>query len=143
MVKRKLLVESGWGSRAWRAGRLVTLLALAGGLLAEVTACSFCSTKTQSLSVVTDQAGARVMVNGKYVGETPVVTTIPRGDEATIMVDKPGYDTVIRQTNRHLSPSGVLDIVGAIFIFPPLGLLSEGAYKQEPNNIVIALPPRM
>ncbi len=104
--------------------------------------CSFFVSSGQSISVMSSPDGADVTIHGNYVGATPLHTDIPRDEVAWITVDKDGYRSVTRQTNRRMSMAGVFDIIGGcIFLLPFFGLLSAGAYKQEPESVTVNLQP--
>lgn len=124
--------------RPWK--RAVALATAASVLLA-TAGCSFLVSSQQRITVTSDPPGARVIINGNVAGVTPLQTSIARREEALIMVSKPGYQTVTRTTTKSLSATGVVDIIGGVFLLVPfLGLLAPGAYEQEPVNIGVTLP---
>ena len=121
--------------------RRVLIVALALCVMAVSSGCSFFVSDTQSINVSSNPTGASVTVNGNRVGATPLSTNIPRRDSAMITVEKDGYEPATVTTSTTLSTYGILDIIGGFFfLFPFLGLLSSGAWEQEPENISVTLP---
>ncbi|MEO8377987.1 MAG: PEGA domain-containing protein [Candidatus Sumerlaeota bacterium] len=106
------------------------------------TSCSLLAPRSQSLSISSEPAGADVIVNGERIGMTPIQTKINRKDDASIMIRKDGYKSVTKETGRELSGVGIVDVIfGCLWLVPLLGLLGDGAYKQDPRNIAVILPP--
>lgn len=97
------------------------------------TGCSMMNSGQQRITVISDPQGAMVQVNGSMVGRTPVTAEINRKETAVVMVRKDGYYPATRTTNRRLSMTGVLDILGGLmFLVPFIGLASDGAWEQDP-----------
>jgi hypothetical protein len=127
------------GLRAHARRTMIVTLALC--VMFVSTGCSFFVSKTQSINVSSNPTGATVTVNGNRVGATPLSTDIPRRDSSMITVERDGYDPVTVTTSTGLSGWGIADIVGGvIWLFPFLGLLSSGAWRQQPENINVTLP---
>jgi hypothetical protein len=94
----------------------------------------------QTIGISSDPDRAKVTINGKYVGETPLEHQIRRSEVATILVKKDGYHSVTRSTNKTPSTLGAVDMVGGYFcILPFLGLLSGAAWEQSPSTFVVVL----
>lgn len=105
--------------------------------------CSFFAPSVETMGVSTDPPGAKVLVSGRPVGESPVHFEVHRGDNVLIEVQKPGYQTQFRTPSRTLSSVGIADVVGgAILLLPLLGLLSSGAWKHDPSEYGITLEPK-
>ncbi|MCC6547763.1 PEGA domain-containing protein [Candidatus Sumerlaeota bacterium] len=114
---------------------------LVPAMLMYSTSCSLVSARTQRLTVSSTPDGAEVFVNGELVGTTPVQTKINRRDDSNIMIRKEGYKTITKTTSRELSGVGIVDVIfGCIWLVPFLGLLGDGAYKQDPKNVSVILP---
>jgi hypothetical protein len=119
--------------------RALACLVMAGMML-QLMGCSFFASGRQPLTVSSSPGGAKVTINGERVGTTPVVYSISRAAEASILVEKEGYETQTRMTSKSLSGVGVVDVIGGcIILLPLLGLISDGAWKQEPANFSVAL----
>ncbi len=127
------------GARS-RLARAIVVLALCPLLLLYGTACSLFAGSRQNISVNSDPAGAKVVIAGMPVGNTPLQYQIRKNEEAMITVSKEGYDSATGVTSTSLSTLGILDIIGGcIFLLPFFGLLAPGAYEQEPNNFYFSL----
>ncbi len=109
-------------------------------LLIFPSGCSLFSSKMQPICISSDPTGADVLLNGDYVGKTPVKQQIHRGSDVSILVKKEGYRSSVRSTHKELSRIGVLDVIGGSFIIIPfIGLASSGAWEQAPTNFSIVL----
>ncbi|MCB2153598.1 PEGA domain-containing protein [bacterium] len=104
--------------------------------------CSFFVSGQQNISVTSDPDNAKVIINGNFAGTTPLMYSIDRKNESMISVSKDGYRSINRPTSRKLSTTGILDVIGGcIFLLPFLGLISSGAWEQEPAHIGVSLMP--
>jgi hypothetical protein len=109
-------------------------------LMVQCMGCSFLGPQSQTLNVSSDPSGAEVTVNGELLGPTPVQHKIRRKSDVVVQIHKAGYRPVTRHTTRQLSDYGVADIIGGVFLLVPfVGLLSDGAWKQEPHTIHVRL----
>ena len=84
-----------------------------------VAALSGCATlfndKTPSVDVASNPEGAKVYVNGNYVGETPVRVDLSVRKEHTIAFRKVGYKDRTYQVSRSVGIGWViLDILGGL-----------------------------
>lgn len=101
------------------------------------SSCSTFRSANETISVAVFPEDAVVIVNGVQYQGTPLIMPVYRGEDAIIQVYSPQYQTRYFVVRRHLSTTGILDCAGAILLFPPLGLLSGGAYDFDTNNIYI------
>ena len=107
-----------------------------------LASCSFFVSGQQIISVSSDPDNAKVVINGNFAGATPLQYSIDRKQESMISISKEGYRAANRSTSRKLSTTGILDIIGGCFLLLPfLGLISSGAWEQEPSNIGVSLMP--
>lgn len=117
-------------------------LLLAALILTQAVACSLFASGNQTLTVASDPSGAKVTINGAYVGTTPCQYSVRRNQEAAILVTKPGYESVTRTSSRSLSTVGILDVIGGcIWLVPFVGLAAPGAWELEPANFTVAMSP--
>lgn len=124
-----------------RFARLVCLLTLIT-FSVQVTGCSLFASGRQTISVASEPSGADVTINGERAGRTPLQYSIPRKDEASILLSKDGYEPATRHTSRSLSGVGIVDVIFGCFLLVPLfGLMGGGAYVQEPANMAVTLSP--
>jgi hypothetical protein len=122
--------------------RRVFTVVLAAVLLMDCTGCSLFASRYQTISVSSEPMGAQVTINGENAGTTPLEHSVRRNQETSILVRKDGYQPATRHTTKGLSSIGILDVVGGcIFLLPFLGLLSGGAWEQEPANVAVILSP--
>lgn len=104
--------------------------------LPALTGCSFFAPKTQWIPIRSEPAGAQVFIDERLVGETPLSAAVPRRRPARVVVRKDGYQDFERVTSTRLGPPGLADAVGGVVLMVPLlGLLSDGAYEQEPAKM--------
>ena len=109
-------------------------------LVVSMTGCSMFAEKHQMLGISSSPTGATIAVNGKDAGKTPTTISIQRNVETSVIISKDGYIGATRTTRSDISPIGILDIVGGTFlILPFIGLLSPGAWQQNPTNISVVL----
>ncbi|MBS0169732.1 MAG: PEGA domain-containing protein [Nitrospira sp.] len=104
--------------------------------------CSIFGGSSQPLIVNSDPPGANVLINGTLAGTTPLQYQVPRRGDLTVEVNKAGYHSQSRMTGRKLSSVGIVDVIGgAVFLLPLLGLITPGAWEQDPGTIGITLEP--
>jgi hypothetical protein len=107
-----------------------------------LTGCSLFVSSHQTVSVQSPQSHAKVWVNGAYIGEAPIETSVRRDETLVVMVKKDGFETSTRVVQHHLSPTGTLDVIGAcLFLLPGLGFCSGGAFSLDDTGFIIDLAP--
>jgi hypothetical protein len=80
------------------------------------------------------------MANGENKGKTPLTFDAKKNKSLQLIATKPGYSPATYTVDRKLSQTAMLDIVGGIFLGVPfLGLLGEGAWELEQDNITIPM----
>ena len=119
------------------------LLAFCAALLLSLcSACSFLARGEQIVSVTVTPSDSFVIANGvEYHTLSPMFIEVPTRDALLITAYKPGYRTAYYASDSQLSSTGKLDALGAIFILPSLGLLTNGAWRFVDSNVVINLQP--
>jgi hypothetical protein len=111
-------------------------------LMIYMTGCSFMVPWNQNFSVASEPPGARVTVNGKVLGSTPLTYTARRYQQQSVIVAKEGYVPQTRATAKTVSRVGIADLIGgSLILLPFLGLLAPGAWEQNPENITFVLDP--
>lgn len=110
---------------------------------ASLASCSFMAPSTQTVSVVSVPAGAKISTNGIARGTSPVQIEAPRNKTLNILAEKPGYNPATVSVGRQLSGTGMADIVGGLFLgLPFLGLLDDGAWSLKDSNVTIPMSRR-
>lgn len=107
-----------------------------------LSGCSLFGGSSQNFAVSSDPVGATVRINGQQVGVTPLQHEVSRRGDLLIEVEKTGYKSQFRQTSRKLSSLGIVDVIGgAVFLLPLIGLISPGAWEQDPAAMGFSLEP--
>ncbi len=101
--------------------------------------CSIFVSKTQLISINGTPGGAEVIVNGlSYTA--PCTARVSRDVDIDILIMKDGYQSKTIISNKELSATGILDIVGTwAFLFPALGLIAPGAWVHKQTNFYYVL----
>lgn len=106
--------------------------------------CSLFGPWKQTLTISSDPPDASVVMNGDFVGTTPLKHRVHRWDKLLIEIRKEGYKTHFIWSPSHPSPStlGILDMVGGcIILLPFVGLLSPAAWEHNPAVFGVTLDP--
>jgi hypothetical protein len=92
---------------------------------------------------VNSNVPASIIANGNPVGKTPLSFDAKRAKSLSLIATAPGYRQSVKTVDRQFSQTGMLDAVGGLFIlFPWFGLLSDGAWELEQDNIYLNLEKR-
>ena len=90
------------------------------------------------VSVTSTPPDARVFVDGKHAGATPVrVTVSSRDPDVAITVEKDGYPTVSRRLQRSRSVGRILASIGT-----GAGLASSPAWRSTDSSMTTTRSPR-
>ena len=117
----------------------ITLSALLIGCTFLCGGCSFFAPKTQMFTVVVEPESAQIMLDGR-----PVLSgraqDVSRGKDLTIIATASGFYPENRRVGRTLSKAGIVDgVIGCVLLFPLLGLISDGAWELEKDNLYIEM----
>ena len=108
-------------------------------ILAVTSGCSAFRSHNQTLNISSVPPGADVSVNGMTY-KTPAQVSVERDESVGIQCYKSGYVPYSRTIDKHLSTTGILDIIGTcIFIIPVIGLFTPGAFDLDETNVNIVL----
>lgn len=108
-------------------------------LLLALASCSLAVPKQQTVTVNSAPSGAKIYANGSYVGDAPTTLQADR-DKTLALLAKKGSQSGTASVGRQLSSTGMMDIVGGLFLaLPFIGLLSPGAWELEQNQVTIPL----
>ena len=94
------------------------------------------------LTVRTTEPGAKVWINGEYIGETPMEVPVRRDEPVSILARKEGFEPSSRTIDNHWSTSAIWDMVGgALILLPGLGLFAAGARDLDTTEVLLQLFP--
>lgn len=125
-----------------RRTRWWVLAPLVGLLPAALAACAtIMHGTTQEVSVASSPTGAKVTVDGKEVGQTPVVADLKRKDQHTIRLDLDGYNPYELRMSRGTSGWVWGNIVFGGVIGLAVDAITGGMYKLKPEDINATLSP--
>lgn len=114
---------------------------VASVLIALLSGCSLFASKTQSISINGQPAGATVVVNGQPL-VAPTTVEVKPNQRLSIAISKEGYNPCILNSGYTLSTTGILDLVGTFFfLFPALGFISPAAFTLDQENFYYNLVP--
>lgn len=95
--------------------------------------------KTQPVSFNSIPEGAKVIVNGRLIGKTPMSFNVERNNDAILRIEKKGYETVQQPLNTEISAA----FFGNILIGGVLGSTTDATnkkmYEFSPNHYTIEL----
>ena len=84
------------------------------------------------LTVRTQPAGANVMINKRYVGQTPLKTAVSADTVHLVQISKPGYDTISRKIKLKVAGSKTL----SLDLNPQKGIIH---FKVEPSETTLLI----
>lgn len=92
---------------------------------------------SQNVGITSTPTGAKVTVDNKVVGVTPVVTDLSRKEGHTVSVEMPGYKPVGLTLSKGTSNWvwGNLFLLPAAFIGLGIDYVNGGMYKLSPAQI--------
>jgi hypothetical protein len=119
------------------ACRVALCLPLAVAVACAAPGCSLFVPKLQPVKITATDPTAEILVNGKSVGTGTVAVQLERNKGHTVVAKADGK-TGAAAINRKISTTGVLDIVGGIFLLVPfLGLLGPGFWELDPDDVTV------
>ena len=106
-----------------------------------LSSCSMFNWTDASLHVQSSEPDAKIYVNGNYIGEGDVQTTVPRRTYVSVLVKKKGFKTVERELAYCPGTVGTIDIIGGVLFWyvPWIGLFFPGAYTVEEEDVTILM----
>ncbi|OLQ95334.1 hypothetical protein BIY21_06415 [Vibrio ponticus] len=109
-----------------------------------VSGCSFInSTIDDDLVVSCDATNPVITINGQRYRQELISVSVDKGEKVAVSCRADGYYTAHKNIDTELSTTGALDIVGGFFfLFPWLGLLSDGAWTIEDDEVYMSLEHR-
>ena len=105
--------------------------------------CSVFKPSHQTVAVqVTNPPHAEVWVNNKFVGESPVHTSVRRDHTVLILVKKDGFQPATHSIGFHPNATGILDAIGAYLFFVPfVGIVAPGHVSLDETSVTMQLLP--
>mgnify|MGYP000409811201 CR=1 FL=1 len=109
-----------------------------------VSGCSVInSAADDDLVVSCDAPNPVITVDGQRYRQELVNVSVDKGEKVAVSCRADGYYTAHKNVDTELSTTGALDIVGGFFfLFPWFGLLADGAWTLEDNEVYMSLEPR-
>ena len=102
--------------------------------------CSLFATSTQPITIIPSHENAEVYVDGNLKGKGVQTVFLHKRRSHSIMA-KCGGSAGTGSVTRHLSTTGILDIIGGVlFLAPLLGLIAPGAWELSPTTISVPIP---
>jgi hypothetical protein len=116
---------------------------LAASCLLSLSACATIIHGTrQDVPIVSRPAGADVTVDGKAVGQTPVVARLSRKGGQLIRVQLAGFQPFQLQLKRRISPAVWWDVLCLYYVVPlPIDLGTAGLFEITPDVVAAPLLP--
>lgn len=115
------------------------------GLIVTLLLFSGCSTivngTTQSVSISSDPQGADVLVDGEFVGNTPVAVDLKRKHNHLVTVSLDGYETQQIAINKVMSGAVAGNILAGGLIGWGIDAANGSQYKLKPDTIALQLRP--
>lgn len=125
------------------------LISIAGVLLVASGCATVFSPGPDKVRVTTDPTGAKIFVDDKIAGESPVDILLPRGGEGIVRIEKEGYEPVTVDRDKVLNgwffPGNAL--WGLIWPAVPVALAVDaiggnyGKYSDEPISLQLTPVP--
>jgi hypothetical protein len=92
-----------------RKNTIVLLLLALASVLVSPGCATIMRKRTQTIPVTSSPAGAAVSVNGRHVGMTPIMITLPRKQKGQVIrIESPGYNPVEIRPQRKTSAGPVI-----------------------------------
>jgi len=102
--------------------------------------CSLFVPKLQPITLRATDPSAEIFVNDLSVGKGTVSTSLDRTKTYGVIARTPSGKTGAANINRRISTTGVLDLVGGVFLLVPfLGIFGPGFWELDPDNVVISV----
>lgn len=122
-----------------------SIVALSLTSMLSVSGCSIVNSAADDDLVVTcDAPNPVITVDGQRYRQESVSVSVDKGDKVAVSCRADGYYTAHKNVDTQLSATGALDAVGGFFfLFPWLGLLADGAWTLEDDEVFMSLEQRV
>src|SRR5687767_14651753 len=121
---------------------MMRVLLVAAALSAAVST-SGCATlitgKTQIVSVTSEPPGARVMLNGTYLGVAPISAAVARQTDYHVVAQLEGYGEGTATIKREINPIAILNLVNVIGW--GVDFVTGAAWRLGPETVIVRLQP--
>lgn len=126
-------------SRIRHASAHTSLLAVL--CLLQALGCSFLSRPTQHVSVMATEPGAKLYVDGRFVG-TGTASVRLRKSQGHAFLARIDDRSGTAHIGKTVSTTGILDLIGGmIFFIPLLGIAAPGFWELDRHHVIVTLPP--
>jgi len=103
-----------------------------------LSGCSAFAPRTQTVSASCSEADATLQINGgqTYIGQTKIEAR--RDKVFSYSCFKQGYYPAHKSVSYSISPTGVADFIGSMFILIPIvGIFTPGAWDLDEKEVTI------
>ncbi len=109
-----------------------------------LASCSLFSPGSTDVVIETSEPNACIRVNGKPIGQGTASHSLKKNKNYTIVANctdnKGNRKKGVTIIDSSMSTTGVLDIIGgALFLFPFLGFISNGAWTLDRDYVYVEL----
>lgn len=123
------------------AARFLCIGFVSGVMLLGQAGCSLFVDPRQDVTIEASDPSARLFVDGREVGVGKAVVPLKRNDTYAVRATLPDGRFAGTRIRRNVSTTGVIDVVGGIFLlFPFLGVLGPGFWQLEPDYLFLRIP---
>ncbi len=129
-------------ARVWQDEGMKNLVKTTAAIAAcfSVTSCSLFSSSTQTIRIETNSPQCVIKADGETVGGGTTATAKLKKNKTHVITAQHGNKRGMAVVESSLSTTGILDIIGGIWLIVPfLGFLSKGAWELEPEAVTIEL----
>lgn len=105
-----------------------------------LSGCSLAASSSQPIAIMPSHPNAEVYVDGTLKGTGAQTVDLTKKNSHSVMA-KCGGSAGVVTIDRHLSTTGILDIIGGcIILIPLIGLVAPGAWELSPTSIYVPIP---
>ena len=119
--------------------RLISVVAIATLFFGQTGCATIVSGKSQDVTIRSNPAGAKVLIDGMMAGTTPLLADLKRSKRHEIKIVKEGYVEEMRGTKRGFNWWFAGNIIFGGIIGIIVDFATGGVYKVEPDVFNVEL----
>ncbi|HXH75807.1 MAG TPA: PEGA domain-containing protein [Bacteriovoracaceae bacterium] len=109
-------------------------------ILVSASGCgSLFSGTSETVNINSNPEKAKVMINGGYMGLTPLTLSLSRDKDYNILVKKEGYEEASAVLSRKFNAVALLNTIGLLCWV--VDFVTGGLWKFDRNNVGVELEP--